>query len=129
MGYGDALITATYDADSDDSDDFPTDAGAPEFQLYGDTVEVAKFSFQDLGYTPSPQPTAPPYRPSHPQATAKPTSEPTIVKVDFCDSDDYDKLEVVVHIPHPSYQSCDTDGSWTTIGTSSYYTDYSDDDW
>ena len=45
MGYGDALITVE---GSDDSDEFPTDAGAPEFAVYGESVKTAKFSFQNM---------------------------------------------------------------------------------
>ena len=44
MGYGDALIT--FEGNSDD-DNFPTDAGAPEFLIY-ETHKVAKFSFQNM---------------------------------------------------------------------------------
>ena len=44
MGYGDALITVEA---SDDSDDFPTDAGAPEV-IVRNYHKLAKFSFQNL---------------------------------------------------------------------------------
>ena len=38
-------------------------------------------------------------------------------------------LVTLVHIPHPSYQYCGTDGSWTKIDNSGWYSDYSNDDW
>ena len=77
--YGAALITAS---GTDDSDDFAASAGAPElFMSY--TSKAAKFSFQCLDShcddaSPTPSPT-----------------EPSIVHVDFCDSDEYDELEVI----------------------------------
>ena len=45
------------------------------------THKLAKFSYRSTGDVSCPTPS--------------PTSMPDTVKVDFCDSDDYDKLEVI----------------------------------
>ena len=81
--YGEPLLTTTK---TDSTDDAVTTSGAPELWM-SSTTKAAKFTFQNMDSTPEPT--------AKPTLTPKPTSEPTTVKVDFCDSDDYDKMETI----------------------------------